>query len=185
MKKNEIVILTVKLLGLYFTVQGFASVLVTFGRSGFDGFESWNIHIALLIYFLSGLVLFTKASAISKYILPPDDSVVSKLEISENSQAAALRIIGICIAVVATPGLVHLVGKIIQIELASSEIPEYMKDKTSFLIPLISQVVYFLLGVFLALGPGSVVRLLGRFDKTIEHITSACNGFGPPGGPHQ
>jgi hypothetical protein len=172
MKKNEIVILAVKMLGLYFAIQGFASIMVSFGRSGIEGFEIWYFHLGIFIYFLAGLILFTKASAISKYILPHDDSIVSRIEISENFQTAALRIVGICIAVIATPGLVNLAGKVIQIELNDSELPDYMKDNSSFFIPLLSQVVYFLLGILLALGPGSVVRLLGRFDKTIEKMNT-------------
>ena len=172
MKKNEIVILAVKLLGLYFTIQGFASVLMSFGQSGFDGFENWNLHIGILIYFISGLILFAKAPSISNYILPHDENFVTKLEISDNFQAAALRIIGIYIAVVATPALVHLAGKIILIEIGGSEIPDYLKDKPNFVVPLISQIIYFLMGVCLALGPGSVIRILGRFDKHIEKMNT-------------
>ncbi len=77
MKKNEIVILALKLLGLYFTIQGFSSLLMSFGQSGFDGFENWNLHIGILIYFISGLILFVKAPAISNYILPPDENIIT------------------------------------------------------------------------------------------------------------
>jgi hypothetical protein len=172
MKKNEIVILAVKLLGLYFTIQGLASVSMTLGQNGFRGLDNWSLYVGVLVYFISGLILFLKAEAISKHILPSDDSVVTELNISENFQSAALRIVGIYVLVFAIPGLLHLAGNMIQYNLYGAEMPNYLKEKPNYIIPLTSQAIYFLIGVFLALGPGSIIRFLGRFDKTIEKMNT-------------
>ncbi len=172
MKKNEIVILAVKLLGIYFTIQGLASISMTFGQNGFRGIGNWSLYIGVIVYFISGLILLLKADAISKHILPPDDSVVTQLNISENFQTAALRIVGIYISIFAIPGFLHLAGQMIQYDLYGAEIPDYLKEKPNYIIPLTSQAIYFLLGAFLALGPGSIIRLLGRFDKTIGKMNT-------------
>ena len=172
MTKKEIIILALKLLGLYFIIQGLTSVSVTFGQNGYTGFDNWSLYIGVLLYFISGLILYFGSDLISEHILSSDEIVITELNISENLQAVIYRIVGVCITVFAIPGLVHLVGQIIQVKIYGSELPHYIRESPSYIIPLISQFVYFLLGVFLALGPGSVIKLLGRFDKTIEKMNT-------------
>ena len=172
MKKNEIVILAVKLLGIFITVQGLSSFTSTFGQNGFHGIDSWSLYLGFLIYLLSGLILLFKAEVLSVHILPLDDSTVTKLNISENFQTAALRIVGIYISIFAIPALLHLTGKMIQYEFFVSEIPEYLKEKPYYIVPLISQTIYFLIGLFLAMGPSVIIKVLSRFDKTIEKMST-------------
>jgi hypothetical protein len=166
MKKNEIVILSLKLLGIYITAQGLSSFAATFGMNGFHGIDNWSLYFGFVIYLLSGLILIFKAGTISGFILPRDNSNVEKFEMPETFQKSALRIIGLYIAISSFPALVHISGKIVQYEFWGSEVPEYLKEKPYLIIPLGS----FLLGVYLALGPSSVIKALGRFDKTIERM---------------
>jgi hypothetical protein len=172
MKKNEIVILAVKLLGIFITIQGLSSFTATFGQNGFHGIDNWSLYLGFLIYLLSGLILLFKAETLSAHILPLDESTVTELNISENFQTAALRIVGIYISIFAIPALIHLTGKMIQYEFFGSEIPEYLKEKPYYIVPLISQTVYFLMGLFLAMGPSAIIKVLSRFDKTIEKMST-------------
>ena len=172
MKKNEIVILAVKLLGLYFTINGLSSVSMAFGQNGFQGLANWGFYIGILVYFLSGILLFLKAEVVSKHILPSDGSVVTELNVSDNFQTAALRIVGIYVTVFAIPGMLTLAGNMIQYNQYGADMPGYLVEKPNNIIPFTSQAIYFLLGVFLALGPGSIIRFLGRFDKTIEKMNT-------------
>ena len=172
MKKNEIVILALKLLGIYITVQGLSAFASTFGQNGFRGIGSWSMYLGFFIYLLSGIILLLKAKSLSSHILPIDDETIDELKISEGFQKAALRIVGIYISIFAIPALLHIAGQMIQYRLMGYQIPDYLQQKPLLIIPLISQFVYFLIGLFLALGPGSIIKVLSRFDKTIEKMNT-------------
>ena len=172
MKKIEIVILALKLLGIYITVQGLSAFTSTFGQNGFRGIGNWSLYLGFFIYLLSGIFLLIKAKPLSGYILPIDKENVDELRISEGFQNAALRIVGIYISIFAIPALLHILGQMIQYNFLGSEIPEYLQQKPMLIVPLISQLIYFLIGLFLALGPGSIIKALGRFDKTIEKMNT-------------
>ena len=171
-KKNEIVILALKLLGIFITVQGLSAFASTFGQNGFHGIGNWSLYLGFFIYLLAGLILLFKAVAISKFILPIDNGAITELKISENFQAAALRIVGIYISIFAIPALLHLLGRIIEYKYFRTEIPEYMKENPNFIFPLISQAIYFLIGLYLAIGPRSLLKVFGRFDKTIDKMST-------------
>ena len=78
MKKNEIVILSLKLLGIYITAQGLSSFAATFGRNGFHGIDNWSLYFGFVIYLLSGLILIFKAGTISGFILPRNNNIIEK-----------------------------------------------------------------------------------------------------------
>jgi hypothetical protein len=139
--------------------------------NGFSGFDNWSLYIGTLIYLVSGVVLIFKAKSISFLILRPDENVVEKFEISHDFQKGALRIIGIYVAIFAFPALVHIAGQIIKYELLSSDIPEHLVEKPNYIVSLVSQSVRFFLGIFLALGAESVIKVLARFDKTVENMS--------------
>jgi hypothetical protein len=170
MKKNEFVILSLKLLGIYITVLGLASIGSAFGMRGLSHMDSWGLYIGIIVYLVAGVILISKAGLISQYVLPIDNGIIDKFYISEPFQKAVLRIIGIYIVILAIPSLVQIAGQWIQYGLWGSKIPEYMKETPNYIIPLISQLIRFLLGLFLALGPSSIIKILGRFDKTIEKM---------------
>lgn len=172
MKKNEIVILALKLLGIYITIQGLSAFASTFGQNGFRGIANWSLYLGFLIYLLSGVILISKAKPLSSHILPIDEGVVDELKISEGFQKSALRIVGIYISIFAIPALLHITGQMIQYEFLGSQIPEYLQQKPLLIVPLVSQLVYFFIGLFLSLGPGSIIKALSRFDKTIEKMNT-------------
>lgn len=170
MKKNEIVILALKILGIYMFVQGLSTLGSSMGLGNFSNYAALSLYLGILIILSSGLIIFFKAVAISKYILPVDEEAVASFEISEDFQKAALRIFGIYVIVFSLPAVVHIIGEILQAYFAGSEIPEYLRKKQNKFLPLISQLLRLLIGVFLTLGAEPVIKLLGRFDKTIEKI---------------
>ena len=172
MKKNEIVILALKLLGIFLTVSGLSAFASTFGQNGFRGVGNWSLYLGFFVYLLSGLIVLLKARSLSKYMLPFDDSVVTELKISENFQAAALRIAGVYISASAIPSVLHLTGRIIEYKYFKNEIPDYLKQNPNFIIPLLSETIYFLIGLFLAMGPRSLLKVLSRFDETIEKMST-------------
>ena len=172
MKKNEIVILALKLLGIFITIQGLSAFASTFGQNGFRGIGNWSMYFGFFIYLLSGILLFFKARPLASHILPIDENTIDELKISEGFQKAALRIVGIYTSIFAIPALLHIIGQMIQYNFLGSEIPEYLQQKPLLIVPLISQLVYFFIGLFLALGPGSIMKALSRFDKTIEKMNT-------------
>lgn len=172
MKKNDIVIIALKLLGIYLTVQGISSIGMSFGMNGLSGLDNWSLHFGVMVFLLSGPLLIFKANAISVLILPPDEIELEKFELTENSQKAILRIMGIYVATFAIPSLVHITGQIIESGFWGKNIPDYMKNSPSYIVPFISQLVRFLIGLFLALGPNSIIKVLSRFDETIEKMST-------------
>ena len=172
MKKYEIVILSLKLLGIYITVLGLSSIGASLRMNEFRGIADWSMYFGFIIYLCSGLILIFKAEKLSEYMLPHDDSIIEKFEISESFQKAALRVIGLYVAIFAFPPLFHIAAKIVQYKFWGSELPEYLKDGPLYIVPFLSELVRFLLGLFLALGPGSIIKILGRFDKTIEKMNT-------------
>lgn len=170
MKKNEIIILSVKLLGIYLSVQGLSAFASSFGANGFRGIDNWSLYIGFLIYLFCGLVMIFKAKIISQHILPVDEGAIEELRISENFQKAALRLVGIYISIFAIPALLHISGQMIQYEFFGPKVPDYVRERPLLIVPLVSQTVYFLSGLFLALGPGSIINVLRKYDKTIEKM---------------
>jgi hypothetical protein len=80
MKKNEIVILALKLLGIYITVQGLSAFASTFGQNGFRGIGNWSMYLGFFIYLLSGIILLLKAKSLSSNILSIDDETIDEYE---------------------------------------------------------------------------------------------------------
>ena len=170
MKKHDLVILSLKLLGIYITIQGISSISMSFGVNGFSGLDSWSLHFGVFVFLASGLCLIFKADTLSKYILPDDGSTIENLELSEGFQKAALRIMGVYVAVFSIPSLSHIIGQMVESGFIGTEIPDHVRETPSYIVPFVSQLIRFLIGLFLALGPSSVIKALGRFDKTIEKL---------------
>jgi hypothetical protein len=170
MNKTEVVIIALKLLGIYILVLGLASIATSTGINGLSGFSNWSLYFGTFIYLASGFMLIYKGESISKLIFRPSEDIVERLEISQNFQKGALRIIGIYVAIFALPALIHIAGQIIEYEVMSSDLPRYLQQKPNYIVPLVSQAVRFLLGTFLALGPNSVIKALSKFDTTIEKM---------------
>lgn len=164
--------MALRLLGIFLTASGLSAFASTFGQNGFRGIGNWSLYLGFFIYLLTGLIVLLKAETLSKYMLPINDSAITELKITENFQAAALRVAGIYISASAIPSVLHLAGRIIEYKYFKTEIPEYLKENPNFIIPLLSETIYFLIGVFLAMGPRSLLKVLSRFDKTIEKMST-------------
>ena len=172
MRINEIVTIALKILGIYIFVLGLSSITSSAGINGLSGLSNWSLYLGTIIYLISGLILIFKGENISKLLFRSNESIVERFEISENFQKGALRVIGIYVAIFALPALIHIAGQIIEYDILSSDIPEHLQKKPNYIVPLVSQSVRFLLGVFLALGPNSIIKALSRFDKTIEKMST-------------
>jgi hypothetical protein len=172
MKTNEIVILSLKLLGIYIFVQGLGSLGSSIGINGINGFGNWSMYLGSFIFLISGLILIFRAENISRLLFTFTDEPIRIFDVSENFQRGALRVIGIYVAIIALPAFVHLIGQMIQYRFASSTVPDYLKEQPNFLIPFISQAILFLLGLFLALWPTEIIKALHRFDKTTEKMNT-------------
>ena len=172
MKKNEIVAIALKILGIYIFVIGLSSIATSTGMNGLSGFGNWSLYLGTIIYLISGLILIFKGENISKRLFHSDENIVEKFEISENFQKGALRVIGIYVAIFALPALIHIAGQIIEYTILNSDIPNHLQQKPNYIVLLVSQSVRFLLGVYLAIGPNSIIKVLSRFDKSIEKMST-------------
>ena len=170
MNKNEIVTIALKVLGIYIFVLGLSSIASSIGMNSLSGFSNWTLYIGIFIYIISGLILIFKGENISKLLFRFDDKKIEKFDISEDFQKNALRVIGIYVAIFALPALIHIVGQIIEYKILSSDIPKHLQQKPNHIVLLVSQSIRFLLGVYLALGPNSILKILSRFDKSIEKM---------------
>jgi uncharacterized membrane protein len=170
MNNNEIILIALKILGLYILVQGLASLASSTGINGLSGFDNWSLYLGTFIYLIAGLILIFKTESISKLIFSPSENVVQKFDVSVDFQKGALRVIGIYVAIFALPSIIHIIGQMVQFELMHEDIPEYMRENPNFTVSLVSQSVRFLLGVFLALGPDQLIRGLSRFDQSIKKM---------------
>lgn len=151
---------------------GLSSIASSIGINSLSGFSNWSLYFGIFIYIISGLILILKGENISKILFRFEDNSIEKFDISENFQKGALRVIGIYVAVFALPALIHIAGQIIEYRILSSDIPKHLQQKPNYIILLVSQSVRFLLGVYLALGPNSIIKVLSRFDKSIEKMST-------------
>ena len=126
MKKNEIVTIVLKILGIHIFVLGLSSIATSTGINGLSGFGNWSLYLGTIINFISGLILIFKGENISILLFRSDENVVEKFEISENFQKGALRVIGIYVAIFSLPALIHIAGQIIEYDILSSDIPEHL-----------------------------------------------------------
>jgi hypothetical protein len=172
MNQKEIASVALKILGIYVLILGLSSISAPLGFPGIDGLNFLSFLVSTLTYILSGLILIFKAESISNILLRSDDQLLEKIDVSENFQKASLRVLGVYVAVFAIPSLVHLAMETIHYQILSSSVPEHLQQKPNYIIPLVSQALRFLIGVYLALGADSVIKVLGRFDKTIEKMNT-------------
>ena len=172
MNKNEIVTIALKILGIYIFVLGLSSIVSSIGMNSLSGFSNWSLYFGIFIYIISGLILIFKGENISKLLFRFDNNLIEKVDIPESFQKGALRVIGIYVAIFALPALIHIAGQIIEYTILSSDIPKHLQQKPNYIVLLVSQSVRFLLGVYLALGPNSIIKVLSRFDKSIEKMST-------------
>ena len=170
MTKNEIVTIALKILGIYVLILGLSSISAPLRFCAMEGVNNWSFFITTFIFIVSGLILIFKAESISKLITRSSDGLVDKIDFSENIQKAALRVIGIYVAVFTLPSIVFLFGEVIQYKIAMKSVPEYFQQRPNFVVPMISQMLRLIIGIYLALGADTVIRALGRFDKTFEKM---------------
>jgi len=84
MNKKEIVVVALKLLGIYIVVQGLSSIATFAPTTGFRAFANWSLYFGTFIFLALGLVIIFKANRISPLILKPDDDIVEKFGSSPN-----------------------------------------------------------------------------------------------------
>jgi len=78
MNNNEIILIALKILGLYILVQGLASLASSTGINSLSGFDNWSLYLGTFIYLIAGLILIFKTESISKLIFSPSENVVQK-----------------------------------------------------------------------------------------------------------
>ncbi len=169
MKKKDFVILCLRLLGIFITVQGFT--LLPSIASMFMPFGGLNLF-SPFVYLLCGIALLIYAPKLSKYIIELNDSDNNDLQISSSETTAriAFIILGIYIFTYAVPQLIHLSVDVVLYYIKINEIPENVREVQNKWTILIGPIIKLVLSFILIIGPGKVVDFISIYDDTFKKM---------------
>jgi hypothetical protein len=172
MSAANIVILCLRLMGIYFGVLGLSSMpALSFFLVDSESMPFWA-GIPPIIMLLSGLVLFARAPRISSFIITFSEAQDGNVALAgaEKTGRIALMVLGIYIFSDALPHLAQMscVMGLHYLELKTVSVP-FVSDQHAW-TEMIFPVLRFGIAIVLILGPDKVVGLLAQHDTVFNKL---------------
>jgi hypothetical protein len=170
MKKNDVVILCLRLLGLYFFVLGLGAlpgVISMFLR--LSQTESY-FFIGPMLYLISGVILFVFAPRISSFIIPFSGAREDGLPSGASEQTAriAFIVLGIFIFAQALPQLLQLAIDIGLYYVKMNEIPKHLRAQQKSWTILIGPGIKLAIATVLIIGPDKITGFIAKYDASFK-----------------
>jgi hypothetical protein len=178
MRKNNLVTLCLRLLGIYFGVFGLSSLPNVISMF----IESSNLpsyfYISPIILIVCGTILCIYAPKISLFIIEFSEAEEGGFHItaSEKTTRIAFLILGIFIFAQTLPQLIQLSFDVGLYYKNIDEIPKHLRSVQHRWTYLIGPVIKLFIGVILIIGPDKVIGLIAKYDDTFKKIKSSKIG---------
>ena len=170
MRKNNFVILCLRLLGIYFGVFGLSALpnVISMFLAG-SRFPT-NFFIGPVILTLCGAILCIFAPGISRYIIDFSEAEEDGFHITASEQTAriAFVILGIFIFTQALPQLIQISFDVVLYYKNNAEIPAHLRAGQYRWTYLIGPLIKLIIGVVLILGPDKIMNILSKYEDTFK-----------------
>ena len=175
MKKNNFVILCLRLMGIYFGVLGL-SALPNMISIFFESSSSPKYFlISPLFLVVSGIVLVTFAPKLGQFIIGFSETEETSFHItaSEKTTRIALLVLGIFILVQSLPQFIQISIDVGLYYSNTDEIPEHLRYVQQRWTYLIGPIVKLIISATLIIGPDKIIGFIARYDQTFKRIESS------------
>lgn len=175
MKKNEFVILCLRLLGIYFFVLGLGSLPNITSMFIESSDLPPYLFLGPFIFIICGFVLYIFASKMSLFIIEFSEAEEDGLHItvSEKTTRIALLVLGIFIFAYAVPQFLQLSIDVGLYYLNIDEIPKHLRTVQHRWTYLIGPIVKLLIASILIIGPDKILEFLAKYDETFKRLKSS------------
>ena len=174
MKKNNFVVLCLRLMGIYFGVLGLTSVptIISMFTSS-DGPIYFLLGPAL--YILSGVILIFYAPKLSRFMIDFSEAEENGLHItaSEKTTRIALLVLGIFVFANSLPQLLQLTVDVWLYYANIDEVPKELRATQQRWTYLIGPCVKLIIAAVLIIGPDKIIGFLARHDQTFKRFKSS------------
>lgn len=181
MKKNNFVILCLRLMGIYFGVFGLSSLpnMTSIFLESSNSPKYFLISPLLLI--VSGVVLAIFAPRLSKFMIDFSEAEDNSFHItaSEKTTRIALLVLGVFIFAQSLPQMIQLSIDVGLYYSKSDEIPEHLRYVQQRWTYLIGPVVKLIISAILIIGPDKIIGFISRYDQTFKRIKSSNQADSP------
>ncbi|MCP4110907.1 MAG: hypothetical protein GY749_36200 [Desulfobacteraceae bacterium] len=177
MKKNEFVILTLRLLSIYFVVTGFSSIsnVIPIIIASPQPFFSFIIGPFTLI--ICGFVLYIFAPGFSLFIIEFSNAEDDDFHITESEKTTriALLILGFFIFAQALPQVIQASVEAGLYYKHINKIADSLREDQHKWTYLIGPFVNLIIGIVLIIGPDKLLTFLPRYDESFKKIKKALD----------
>ena len=172
MKKNELTIIFIRLLGIYFVIVSIAALsnlgmLFTFNAANNDPDTSFQLSNAIsltvpsMVYFLSGIVLLVLSKSIGRKIYSGLEEQIPEVENYRELQSILFSVAGVIIVIYSLHQLISSCLTLIYIR--DTPYPEKFIRDTWFSV--IEGVVQMLIGLILIVQTRTITKLLTKIRE--------------------
>ena len=172
MKKDEFVMLCLKIMGIYFLLMGLIN-LPHLLKSLLEPKEMmWDFFVSPLLFFICGAFLFFFAKQFSKLMVDIDPEREGRVELSTSSNTSriALQVLGFYIVATGIPYFFQILVNSTAYYYDMSSIPEHLRQRQQFLINLIGPGIKTFIGLWFIFGTKAIINFVGKFDSTVKNI---------------
>lgn len=168
MNKRDIVILSLRLLGIYLFLAG----LSTFSGLIVNIFEPvserWDFFVAPIPFLVGGAFLYLKAPFLSRFILNYD-------VLNENNNSSvrsdeiiyiALQIMGIYILANALPPFFDIFVNSVAYSIRITAVPESIRMKKQSWSYIVDPSIRIVIGLFLLFGKNNIIKFIKKTRRT-------------------
>ena len=175
MKKNNFVILCLRLMGIYFGVLGLTSLPTM--TSMFLTSSDRPIYFLLgpSLYIICGIVLIFYAPRLSRFMIDFSEVEENGLHIttSEKTTRIALLVLGIFIFAQSLPQLLQLSIDVCLYYASIDEVPNHLRNMQQRWTNLIGPVIKLVIAAVLIIGPDKIIGFMARHDQTFRRFKSS------------
>ncbi len=175
MKKNNFVTLCLRLLGIFFGVQGLSSLPHVTSMFIESSSSYPYLLVSPFILIACGLLLYIFAPRMSTFIIEFSEAEEGSMHItaSEKTTRIALLVLGIFIFSQAIPQFIQLSIDIGLYYKTINEVPVHVRGVEHRWTYLIGPIIKLIIGTILIIGPDKVIGFLGKYDETFKKIESS------------
>ncbi len=170
MKKDEFVMLCLKVMGIFFLLLGITSIPHLIEELTEPRSSQWSFSVSPLLNILCGAILFFKANLISHYITEANNENEVNFTPTSHTVRIALMVLGVFILSQAIPHFFQIFANSLAYHLEMSSIPKHLRQIQQHFIYIVSPTIKIVIGVWLVFGNKGLVKLLGKFDNTFKEL---------------
>jgi hypothetical protein len=172
MRKSEVVILCLRLIGIFYFIAGLTFFPVLIEDLTTRRTSQWSFCIAPLFELLIGAVLYFKAQNFVNLLIDCSDEndIAKSINTSNKTARIALMVLGFYILANAIPHFFQILVNTIAYNLEISTIPEHLRQIQQHWRFIVEPTLKIIISLWLILGNKGFVKLLGKFDNTFNEM---------------